>query len=197
VLIKNRRSQPKRRETIYLIIITILAGTCGQFYYSYHYKPAQNQEIQIIYNHDRQANVEVTDLIQNADRFVYFAIYTFTREDIRDALLGAKHRGLDVRGIMDKNQSKSIDAQKQIVRELEEAGIPLVFNDHNYIMHMKTVVTDKGYISGSYNWTAAATDNNDEIMEIGNEEKIRKQYERTVLEVIDKYAAIQDRNTPK
>lgn len=187
--------KPKfKRDIIYFIVIILLVALSGQFWYTYNYKPASEREVRIYYNQDQQANIEVTRTIQDADEFVYFAIYTFTRDDIRDALLAAKHRGLDVRGIIDKNQSKAIDAQKAIVKELQNAGIPLVFNDHSYIMHMKTVVTDKGYVSGSYNWTAAATNLNDEIIEVGNDETIRKQYEEIVKEVIDKYQKIQDIN---
>lgn len=178
------------RDAAYLIVIALLIALCGQFYYSYHYKPAKERDIRVYYNHDVQANVEITKLIQNADKFVYFAIYTFTREDIRDALLGAKHRGLDVRGLVDKKQSQSLESQRGIINELEKAGIPLAFNDHDYIMHMKTVVTDKGYVSGSYNWTAAATDSNDEIIEVGYDETIRQQYQKVLEEVITKYVVL-------
>lgn len=190
---ENKIPQRKSyRDAAYLIVIALLIALCGQFYYTYHYKPAKDREIKIYYNHDTQANVAVTNTIQDADKFVYFAIYTFTRQDIADALLAAKHRGLDVRGIVDKSQSKSLDAQKSIVKDLQDAGIAIVMNDHNYIMHMKTVVTDKGYVSGSYNWTAAATDNNDEIIEVGKDEAIRKQYQNVLEEVIGKYTAIQN-----
>lgn len=184
-----------KRDVIYFIVIAILVALCGQFWYTYKYKPEADREVRVYYNQDQQANIEVTHTIQDADKFVYFAIYTFTREDIRDALLAAKYRGLDVRGIIDKNQSKAIDNQKAIVKELKDAGIPIVFNDHSYIMHLKTVVTDKGYVSGSYNWTAAATNLNDEIIEVGHDESIRKQYEDTIKEIIDKYQRIQDINT--
>ena len=119
---------------------------------------------------------------------IILAGLTFTREDIRDALLAAKYRGLDVRGLVDKKQSGSIDSQKAIVKSLEDAGIPLAYNDHNYIMHLKTVVTDKAYVSGSYNWTAAATNLNDEIIEIGKDEDVRKQYEQVIKSIIEKYA---------
>lgn len=192
-----QETKPKfTRDIVYFIVIIILIALCGQFYYTYKYKPAAEQRnTRVFYNQDRQANVEVTRIIQDADKFVYFAIYTFTREDIRDALLAAKYKGLDVRGIVDKNQTKALDSQRAIVKDLQNAGIPIVFNDHSYIMHIKTVVTDKGYVTGSYNWTAAATNLNDEIIEVGRDEYTRKQYEDTLKEVIEKYKNIQDINT--
>ncbi len=179
-----------KRDIFYFLIIAILAGTCGWFYYGYHFKPASEREVKVYYNHDTQANEKIIRTIQDADQFVYFAIYTFTRQDIADALLGAKHRGLKVAGIVDRKQATSLDSQKDLVTELQKSGIDIVFNDHNYIMHLKTVVTDNGYVSGSYNWTAAATDNNDEIIEVGRDETIRKQYEQTLKEIIEKYRAL-------
>lgn len=187
---EHQNTKPKfTRDLIYLIVIALLIGACGQFYYTYHYKPQVARSVAVYYNQDHKVNTEVTRTIQEADKFVYFAIYTFTREDIRDALLGAKHRGLEVRGIMDKKQSEGLADQRAIVRELREAGIEIVLNDHNYIMHLKTLVTDKGYVSGSYNWTASGTNLNDEIIEVGKDEDIRKQYEQTIKSIINRYQA--------
>jgi phosphatidylserine/phosphatidylglycerophosphate/cardiolipin synthase-like enzyme len=54
-------------------------------------------------------------------------------------------------------------------------------------MHLKTVVTDKSYVSGSYNWTAAATTLNDEVIEVGSDEGVRVQYEHVLRELLGKY----------
>ena len=179
------------RDAVYLIVIALLIALSGQFYYTYHYKPAAERDIRVYYNRDIAVNEEVTKMIQDADQFVYFAIYTFTREDIRDALLAAKYRGLEVRGLIDKKQSFGIDAQEKIIKELQNAGVDIVFNNHSYIMHLKTVVTEKGYVSGSYNWTASGTDSNDEIIQVGYDEDVRKQYQQTLENIINKYEALE------
>lgn len=175
------------RDGIYLLIIIILIALCGQFYYSYKYVPQHARDIEIFYNKDIEANQKVIQVIQNADKFVYFAIYTFTRTDIKNALLGAKRRGLDVRGVTDKEQSAKVDLQEKIIKELRDSGIPVSFQDHSAIMHLKTVVTEKEYATGSYNWTSAATNLNDEILEIGKDEDIRRQYERVLKELLERY----------
>ena len=184
-------SSPRYRDAVYLIVIALLIALSGQFYYTYHYKPAAERDIRVYYNRDVAANEEVTKMIQDADEFVYFAIYTFTREDIRDALLAAKYRGLEVRGLVDKKQSFGLDAQEKIIKELQNAGVDIVFNNHSYIMHLKTVVTDKGFVTGSYNWTASGTDNNDETIQVGYDEDVRKQYEKTLRDIINKYEALE------
>ncbi len=175
------------RDAIYIVIILLLIALCGQFYYSYHYQPQSERRVKVYYNQDIQTNKKVTEVIQNADQYVYFAIYTFTRDDIKDALLGAKHRGLDVRGVVDRDQSNKIEDQRNIIKELKDAGIPIVTQDHSAIMHMKTVVTEKEYASGSYNWTSAATNLNDEVIEFGQDEYLRKQYESVLRELFKRY----------
>jgi phosphatidylserine/phosphatidylglycerophosphate/cardiolipin synthase-like enzyme len=175
------------RDFLYLAIIAVLIALCGQLIYSYKYVPATERRIAVYYNHDTEANRKIIEAVQNADRFIYFAVYTFTRTDIKDALLGAKHRGLEVRGVTDKDQLAKIDVQGKIIRELRAAGIPVAVQDHLGIMHLKTVVTDKSYVSGSYNWTAAATTLNDEVIEVGSDEGVRVQYEHVLRELLGKY----------
>lgn len=188
---RSKRRGPMR-DAIYLIVIALLVALCGQFYYTYHYKPQAARSIKVYYNHETALNEEVTKVIQDADEFVYFSIYTFTREDIRDAFLAAKYRGVEVRGIMDRKQSFGIDAQEKIVKELQDAGVEIIFNDHSYIMHLKTVVTEKAFVTGSYNWTASGTDSNDETIEVGYDEDVRKQYEDTLERIMAKYKARQE-----
>mgnify|MGYP000057615733 CR=1 FL=1 len=174
------------KDVIYLCIISLLIASCGQIYYTYKYQPTR--EINVYYNRDTQLNQKIIKVIQNADKFVYFGIYTFTRTDIKDALLGAKKRGLDVRGITDRKQLTEISSQGKIIEELKNAGIPILTQDHLAIMHLKTVVTDKQYASGSFNWTSAATNLNDEVLEIGSDESVRYQYEKILKKIFAQYA---------
>lgn len=169
-----------KKDIFYLSIIVILFGLCAEFYYTYQYRPAH--EIRVYYNQDEQLNDRIVDVIRGADKFVYFSIYTFTRRDIEDALLAAKYRGLDVRGITDLSQYQQAAGQKAIIDELKKYGIPVLFQNHDGIMHMKVVVTDKAYASGSYNWTASATTMNDEVLEVGSDPDVRAQYQRVLEE---------------
>lgn len=174
-----------KKDILYLCAIAILIGLCGQFYYSYHYQPAH--EISVYYNQDHALNEEIINQIRDADKFVYFAVYTFTRQDIEQALLAAKYRGLTVIGITDKNQYSQSAGQKQLIDALRNDGIPVYEQNHSAIMHLKALVTEKAYASGSYNWTTAATNANDEILEIGRDESIRQKYQSILEELFNKY----------
>lgn len=175
------------KDVIYLVIISSLLGLLGQVYADHFAKPKTLQPPVVYYNEDRKLNEELINLIQESNDHIYFAIYTFTLYDIKDALLGAKHRGVNVVGITDKKQTKDIPNQALIIKQLRDAGIPVYTQDHSAIMHLKALVTEKAYASGSYNWTASATNSNDEILEIGYDPTTREKYEKVLLEIFDRY----------
>jgi phosphatidylserine/phosphatidylglycerophosphate/cardiolipin synthase-like enzyme len=123
----------------------------------------------------RQNDAELIKVIDGAQKFVYFAIYYFTKGSIADALIRAKSRGVDVIGIMDREASANSNAR--ILESLESAGIAVVTQKHpEGIMHVKALVTEHAYASGSYNWTDGATNINDEVLEIGTNNSVRKKY---------------------
>ncbi|MDR3642075.1 MAG: phospholipase D-like domain-containing protein [Candidatus Doudnabacteria bacterium] len=174
-----------KKDTIFIAAIIILVALCAQFYYTYRYLP--HHQIEVYYNQDRPLNLEVINAVKDADKFVYFAVYTFTRQDIASAILGAKYRGLDVVGITDRNQYQAASGQKELINSLRNAGIPVYEQDGSGIMHIKALVTEKGYLSGSYNWTTAATDINDEVLEVGADPEIRLKYQNILEELFKKY----------
>jgi len=146
--------------------------------------------IRIVYSLDKKQNdKEIVALIDAAKSHIYFAIYTFTLPSIADALVAAKKRGIDVRGVVDSGQSSN-SYGAPITAKLLDAGIPIVTEKHatgNGIMHIKALVTDSAYVIGSYNWTNSATTINDEIIEIGTNEALRQAYENILKRLLDIY----------
>jgi phosphatidylserine/phosphatidylglycerophosphate/cardiolipin synthase-like enzyme len=144
-----------------------------------------DNQFRVIYNLDRKQNdQEVIKLINQADKYVYFAVFTFTKDDIADALVKAKQRGVIVWGITDKEQSLR-PYEQPIVQKLLGAGISVETQKHfDGIMHIKLVVTDKAYGVGSYNWTESATMANDEVLEIGTNGYLHDRYLAIVQKVL-------------
>lgn len=146
--------------------------------------------VRVIYSLDQKQNdKEIIALIDAAKTRIYFAIYTFTLPSIADALVAAKKRGVEVRGLVDSGQS-SDSYGAPITAKLLAAGIPIVVEKHatgNGIMHIKALVTDFAYVMGSYNWTNSATTINDEILEIGTDETLRQAYENILKKLLDAY----------
>jgi phosphatidylserine/phosphatidylglycerophosphate/cardiolipin synthase-like enzyme len=176
-----------KRDGIYILIIAFLIAGCLGLFYSKQYLP--KHETKVYYNQEHELNKEIVGAIQNADKFVYFAVYTFTRTDIENALLAAKYRGLTVVGITDTSQYTSLPSQKKLIDELRAHGIPVYEQNTSGIMHMKAIVTDKVYCSGSYNWTASATTINDEVLEVSSNQQIRQEYQNILEELFQKYGS--------
>jgi phosphatidylserine/phosphatidylglycerophosphate/cardiolipin synthase-like enzyme len=147
--------------------------------------PTATENVTILYSLDKKQNDQaLVNVITGAQRYIYFAIYEFTKENIADALVSAERRGLHVEGIMDAGQSQD-GAQAGIVRKLRAAGISVEFQKHQKgIMHMKLLVADNAYALGSYNWTESATALNDEVLEIGTSETLREEYLAIVKKVL-------------
>ena len=146
--------------------------------------------VRVVYSLDQKQNdKEIIALIDGAKEHIYFAIYTFTLPSIADALVAAKKRGVLVRGIIDVEQSSN-SYGAPITEKLLAAGIPIVTQKHatgNGIMHIKTLVTESAYATGSYNWTKSATTINDEILEIGTDPALRQAYENILKKLLDAY----------
>ena len=147
--------------------------------------------VRVLYSLDQKQNdQELIALINAAKTHAYFAIYEFTLKDVADALVAAKKRGVDVRGLVDSTESAS-SYDQPIMQELVAAGIRVETEKHadgNGIMHIKALVTDSAYAIGSYNWTGSATTENDEILEIGTDPALVSTYEQLLLRLFTKYA---------
>jgi phosphatidylserine/phosphatidylglycerophosphate/cardiolipin synthase-like enzyme len=153
------------------IVLCVFLGSCMVERSSFA------SQFTILYSLDKKQNDRaLVNVINDAHQYVYFAIYTFTKENIAAALVNAKERGLDVQGIADAEQS-AMPQQAKIIASLRDAGISVETQKHpEGIMHIKALVTDNAYAIGSYNWTSAATYENDEILEIGTNDELRKEY---------------------
>ncbi len=150
----------------------------------------EKDSVRVIYSLDQKQNdQEIIALIKSAKTHIYFAIYTFTLQNIAEALVEAKERGVDVRGIVDSGQARD-SYGAPIIKTLLDGGVSVVTEKHatgNGIMHIKLLVTEQAYAFGSYNWTKSATTINDEILEIGTDETLRRAYENILKKLLNAY----------
>lgn len=170
------------KDLSYLVVIILLLAQIFQQQLTPS-TPTDYTRPEVYYNKTTALNQKLIEQILEAQEFVYFGIYTFTRYDIKDALIGARLRGVKVMGITDKEQIEKIPNQAKLIAQLKDADIPVYVQTHSYIMHLKVLVTEKTYASGSYNWTANATDKNDEVLEIGSDPATRNKYQEILEEL--------------
>lgn len=145
-----------------------------------------DHQITVLYSLDKRQNDQaIIDVIDNSNHYVYFAIYTFTKSNIADALVQAKKRGVNVWGITDLAESTS-SSEEIVLNKLKTAGINVETQKHtDGIMHIKGIVTDTEYAIGSYNWTESATVNNDELLEVGSNKYLHDQYLNIIKRVLE------------
>lgn len=119
----------------------------------------------------------VDDLIINeinqAQKSIRLAIYGFSNDRIRDAVLDAHKRGVDTIVVTDDSQLNS-----ENIRMLKEAGIDLVDDENPYaLMHHKFLVIDERVVwSGSANYSYYAFYKNNENLVKITSSKIAKVY---------------------
>lgn len=109
---------------------------------------------------------KLIEQINSAHQSLDIAIYSLTRDQIVNAILAAKSRGVVVRIICDREQANAKYSLQDILK-LQAALIPIKVNIHSGLMHLKTCIIDQTTVTlGSYNYTKSATLENDEILAV-------------------------------
>ncbi|MGE4444481.1 MAG: phosphatidylserine/phosphatidylglycerophosphate/cardiolipin synthase family protein [Candidatus Altimarinota bacterium] len=100
---------------------------------------------------------ELVSKIDSSKNKVYLEVYIFTEKRIRKALIDAHKRGVDVKVILEKNVYKAPSLNTQAFKELEKAGISIVYsNPENYSLnHSKMMIVDDEVIlsTGNYSYS--------------------------------------------
>lgn len=113
---------------------------------------------------DHMPEMEFLKQMLKAQTRVDFAVFTFAQSSgIDDSLVGAKARGLEVNGVLDRRQANQTWASKQT---LQNGGIILHRNKTGTgvrkVHHKLMVLDDAVTIIGSFNYTGPANAVNDE-----------------------------------
>jgi len=98
--------------------------------------------------------------IGKANHTIRAAVYSFTQDALGEALIAAKRRGVDVQVVVDNQYVSSSGSEYPT---LKAAGVPIRSDTRNADMHHKFMIIDNSIVAtGSYNWSAAAENENDE-----------------------------------
>ena len=102
----------------------------------------------------------LADAIDSAKLSVDIAIYSLSLNSIRDALLRAYDRGVQVRMVMESENLERSDPQR-----LKDAGIPMLGDRREGLMHNKFVVIDGSEVwVGGMNYTDSGTYEDNNVM---------------------------------
>lgn len=132
------------------------------------YTPRDN--VQVYFPRQGQDPAEVLPaLYMSAQQKIDIAIYSLTHPQIVKAIGDAFKRGIPIRIITDKVQSAG-NTQKHAMNDLLTIGIPIKYETHSGLMHIKCSIIDgKLATTGSYNYSKGASEDNDEMFVVINE----------------------------
>lgn len=122
---------------------------------------------------DRVQN-EIIAEIAEAQRRIDFMMFSFTSEPISEALLMRILDGVVVRGIMEKSQAANQYSRDEF---LALRGAEIYIDENDLTFHHKVMIIDETtVVTGSYNYSTSAENENDENVLIIESPELAAQY---------------------
>ncbi len=116
----------------------------------------------------------VVGALQKATATVLVQAYSFTSAPIAKALVDAHRRGVKVQVILDKSQRTEKYSSATF---LYNSGIPCLIDAQHAIAHNKVILIDgETVITGSFNFTKAAEENNAENLLVIHDPQLAARY---------------------
>lgn len=101
------------------------------------------------------------ELIAEAQESIYFLTYSFTSDDLAEALIKRAREGVSVAGVFEESQYKSNTGTEY--DNLLAAGLDVRLDGNPRQMHHKVLIIDEEIVvAGSYNFSFNAENKNDE-----------------------------------
>jgi len=106
-------------------------------------------------------------LIRSSKKSLQICVFTISDNRIRDALIDAHQRGVDIRIITDNDKTED---QGSDIETLAYKGLSVRVDNTRHHMHHKFVVVDEKVLAtGSFNWTLSASKyNHENILQIND-----------------------------
>lgn len=123
---------------------------------------------------DPQKFVRFLDYLRSARSFIDMCVFSLTHDDIARTLVTLHKCGIVVRVIVDNGQSEQQGSQ---VEKLREFGVEVRVDNIDGHMHHKFTVLDRTcLLNGSFNYTRAAAEENEENIIITNNQGLVRSF---------------------
>ena len=117
---------------------------------------------------------KIINLVNNAEKSVKVASFSFTHEELADELLKADIKGVDVSVLIERRQRNVMNSQYERLRDF---GVDIKVDGNKYNMHNKfVIIDDKIVITGSPNYSWSGNNRNDENMVVIYNEGLAQKY---------------------
>ena len=130
---------------------------------------------------DREIRPALLELLHGAKQSIDVEMYVLTDAQVIDAIQRAEDRGVQVRLILDPNQS----ANQKHVERLKQRGVEVKWFPVKKpaLMHRKLAIVDGSrFFAGSVNWTHNGLAKNEELMLVVEDPGVTKKLGETFAE---------------
>ena len=116
----------------------------------------------------------VVQRLQNATSNIRFMTFSYTADDIANAMIAKAKAGLVVQGVFERQNANGTGSE---YGKLKSGGVDVLQDGNCYIMHHKVIIIDdRTVITGSYNFTGSAERDNDENLVIVDDLALARAY---------------------
>jgi phosphatidylserine/phosphatidylglycerophosphate/cardiolipin synthase-like enzyme len=153
----------------FLLVLVLFIPAIG-----YADKFEKHADYTVCFTPGQNCTQQIVDSINNAVSTVRMQAYSFTSRPIGDALVTAQERGVDVKVIFDKS---ILNYPRNTAWYFTRHGIPVWIDNQLAIAHNKVIVIDQTrVITGSFNFTRAAENNNAENLLVIDDGSLAEKY---------------------
>ena len=134
------------------------------------------------------------EMLRTCKKSLNVAIFSITRDNFAKAIIEVFKRGIDVKVIADDECMKNYGSD---VYKLAAVGIPCKTDSSaQFHMHNKYAIIDESVIiTGSFNWTTQAINNNQENLFFYEDKQIAEQYTKEFNNLWNSFTAVIDKET--
>lgn len=140
-----------------------------------------NSTMEVVFTPGQDGAALIISTIVKSRRQILVQAFSFTHDGIAQALIAAHHRGVEVKLIADREQTRAM--QRGQVPIIAAAGVPVWLDGEHQSAHNKVMVIDAGspeatVVTGSYNFTKAAQFKNAEnVLVIRGNRALAREYQ--------------------
>jgi hypothetical protein len=164
-----------------------------QFFLKEYYKPKPSI-CEVYFFPSTKNEKHLVEMLRTCMKSLDIAIFSLTRDNFAKAVIEVFNRGIKVRVIADDECVKNYGSD---VYKLAAAGIPCKTDSSaQYHMHNKYAIIDESVIiTGSFNWTTQAINNNQENLFFYEDKEIAQQYVKEFNKLWSSFTAVIDKET--
>jgi phosphatidylserine/phosphatidylglycerophosphate/cardiolipin synthase-like enzyme len=133
-----------------------------------------DSRVEIYFSPDDGVRDRLVALIGAAQHSVRFLAFTFTSDELAEALAQTQRRGAQIAGVMDEGQLNNTGGEFDFFRE---SGIDVRIDPPGSNLHDKVLIIDEAIVvTGSYNFSNNAEYRNDENVLVIYDSQLAQQY---------------------